>query len=169
VGPEDDVLWPEGAAWLDYEPMVAAVLGRELARASVDDVVSSLFGFTLVNDWRARAANGDPVETTEGLPLAIGPCVVTADEANPQTMFIQVKVDGEELMKGNLNGAATNLFQLIADASRDLTLERGDAFALSPFAGAEGGPARQLWPGALVELAAEGIGTLRNTVAARSG
>ena len=46
--------------------MVAAVLGRELARASVDDVVSSLFGFTLVNDWRARAANGDPVETAEG-------------------------------------------------------------------------------------------------------
>jgi hypothetical protein len=168
VGPEDDVPWPQGAAWLDYEPMVAAVLARELTRASVDDVAVSLFGFTLVNDWRARAADGDPVETAEGLPLAIGPCVVTADEADPQTMFIQVKVDGEELMKGNLNGAATNLFELIADASRDLTLERGDAFALGPFAGAGGGPARQLWPGALVELAAEGIGTLRNTVAARS-
>ena len=92
---------------------------------------------------------------------------MTADEANPQTMFIQVKVDGEELMKGNLNGAATNLFALIADASRELTLERGDAFALGPFAGAAGGPGRQLWPGALVELAAEGIGTLRNTVANR--
>jgi 2-keto-4-pentenoate hydratase/2-oxohepta-3-ene-1,7-dioic acid hydratase in catechol pathway len=168
VGPEDDVPWPEGAAWLDYEPMVAAVLGRELSRASVDDVVASLFGFTLVNDWRARAANGDPVETADGLPLAIGPCVVTADEADPQTMFIQVKVDGEELVKGNLNGAATNLFELIADASRDLRLERGDAFALGPFTGVGGEPARHLWPGALVELAAEGIGTLRNTVAARS-
>src|SRR6266513_1078145 len=37
VGPEDDVPWPDGAACLDYEPMVAAVLGRELSRAGVDD------------------------------------------------------------------------------------------------------------------------------------
>jgi hypothetical protein len=29
VGPDDVVPWPAGAAWLDYEPMVAAVLGRE--------------------------------------------------------------------------------------------------------------------------------------------
>ena len=33
VGPEDEVPWPMGAAWLDYEPMVAAVLGAETARA----------------------------------------------------------------------------------------------------------------------------------------
>src|SRR5438445_9348350 len=28
VGPEQDVPWPAGAAWLDYEPKIAAVLGR---------------------------------------------------------------------------------------------------------------------------------------------
>jgi len=28
-------------------------------------------------------------------------------------------------------------------------------------------PSRRLWPGALVELAAEGIGTLRNRIATR--
>ena len=40
------------------------------------------------------------------MPLAIGPCVVTADELDPQAMFVQVKVDGDERAKGNLNGAA---------------------------------------------------------------
>ena len=43
-------------------------------------------------------------------------------------------------------------------------LERGDAFALGPFppVADDADPARRLWPGALIELAAEGIGTLRN-------
>jgi 2-keto-4-pentenoate hydratase/2-oxohepta-3-ene-1,7-dioic acid hydratase in catechol pathway len=168
VGPEDDVPWPREAAWLDYDPMVAAVLGAELSRVKRTEVRDAVFGYTLVNDWRARAADGDPVETAEGVPIAIGPCVVTADELDPQAMFVQVKVDGKELAKTNLNGAAASLFGLISDVSREAVLERGDAFALGPFVEGDGvDPSRQLWPGALVELAAEGIGTLRNRVALR--
>ncbi len=82
-------------------------------------------------------------------------------------MVVQVKVDGEEVVKGNLNGAAESLFGLISEASRFAVLERGDAFALGPFGGADLDPSRRLWPGALVELAAEGIGTLRNRLAGR--
>ena len=166
VGPEDEVPWPMGAAWLDYEPMVAAVLGNELSRVSTEEVRDAIFGYTLGNDWRARRADGDPVERADGLPLAIGPCVVTADELDPQTMFIQVKVDGEDLAKANLNGAAASLFGLISDVSQSAVLERGDAFALGPFDLHDGSqPSQQLWPGACVELAAEGIGTLRNRLA----
>ena len=29
VAPEDEVAWPAGAAWLEYQPKIAAVLGRE--------------------------------------------------------------------------------------------------------------------------------------------
>ncbi len=164
AGPEDDVPWPGGAAWLDYLPMVAAVLGREASGATAEQVRGDVFGYTLVSDWRARAADGDPVEIAEGVPLSIGPCVVTADDVDPQSMFVQVRVDGEEVQKGNLNGAAASLFDLIADVSGERPLARGDAFALSPF-GNGADPARQLWPGALVELGAEGIGTLRNRIA----
>lgn len=169
VGPEDDVPWPTGAAWLDYEPMVAAVIGQEISRADPDEARASVFGYTLVNDWRARSADGTSVAMAEGVPLAIGPCVVTADELDPQTMFVQVRVDGAELLKANLNGAAADLFGLISDVSQGAVLERGDAFALGPFVPADDAdPGRQLWPGALVELAAEGIGTLRNRLASRS-
>jgi 2-keto-4-pentenoate hydratase/2-oxohepta-3-ene-1,7-dioic acid hydratase in catechol pathway len=167
VGPEHEVPWPPDAAWLEYEPKVAAVLGREARRIVVDEVRDHVFGYTLVNDWRARDASGAPVETSAGLPLSIGPCVVTADEVDPQTMFLRVKVDGDEVAKGNLNGGAWNLARMIAGASELGELERGDAFALGPFARPAHEPGRQLWPGALVELAAEGIGTLRNTIAAR--
>jgi Fumarylacetoacetate (FAA) hydrolase family len=167
AAPEEEVRWPQGAAWLDYEPKVGAVLGLEGADVGVDDARRHVFGYTLVSDWVAKDASGDPLGSSDGVPIAIGPCVVTADECDPQALFLQAKVDGSEIAKGNLNGAARNLFALISVASRASTLERGDAFALGPFPPAEPDPDRRLWPGALVELAAEGIGTLRNRLGPR--
>jgi hypothetical protein len=169
LGPEEPVPWPDSAAWLDYEPMVAAVLGNESSGATPEEVADHVFGYTLVSDWRARASNGAPVETADGVPIALGPCVVTAEELDPQAMVVQVKVDDQDVLKGNLNGAAASLFRLISEASRHGELERGDAFALGPFPPIDddADPARRLWPGALVELAAEGIGTLRNRIADR--
>src|ERR671914_247260 len=110
----------------------------------------------------------EPDTAPEGVPLAIGPSVVTADECDPQSLFIRAKVDGRELAKGNLNGAARSLFGLIAFASKGTTLERADAFALGPFPTHDGDPGRRLWPDATVELAAEGIGTLRNRLGPRT-
>ena len=169
VGPEQAVPWPQEAAWLDYEPMVAAVVGNEGSKLEADAVGDHVFGYTLVSDWRAHASDGAPVERADGVPIAIGPCVVTTDEVDPQAMFVTVKVDDQDLLKGNLNGAAASLFRLIADVSQHAVLERGDAFALGPFPPVEddADPSRRLWPGAQVELAAEGIGTLRNRVDAR--
>jgi hypothetical protein len=167
VGPEGDVPWPAGAAWLQYEPKVAAVLGMEARKISADDVRDHVFGYMLVNDWLARDVSGAPVGTSDGVPIALGPCVVTADEVDPQSMFLQVKIDGDEIAKANLNGAARSLFTLMAGASELAELERGDAFALGPFPAADEDPKRRLWPGALVELAAEGVGTLRNRIATR--
>jgi 2-keto-4-pentenoate hydratase/2-oxohepta-3-ene-1,7-dioic acid hydratase in catechol pathway len=169
VGPEQEVPWPDGAAWLDYEPKVAAVLGRGARGIDADEARAHVFGYTLVNDWTARMANGNPMPTAEGLPIAIGPYIVTTEDLEPQTMFVEVKIDGEQIAKGNLNGAARNLMEVISGASRLGELERGDAFALGPFGGAAEDPSRQLWPGATIELGAEGIGTLRNRLGVRIG
>ncbi|HEX6844561.1 MAG TPA: fumarylacetoacetate hydrolase family protein [Actinomycetota bacterium] len=162
VGPEEEVPWPAGTAWLAYVPKIAAVLGLEASRVFPEDIGRYILGYTLVSDFRARDASGAPVEHDEALPIAIGPVVVTTDDIDPQTIYVQVKVDGEEIEKGNLNGAAASLLGLISDVSQERPLGRGDALALAPFPERE----HQLWPGARVELAAEGIGTLANTVAA---
>jgi Fumarylacetoacetate (FAA) hydrolase family len=167
AGPEQEIPWPAEAAWLDYEPKVAAVLALETQDVDADAIPERIFGYTLVSDWVAKDASGDPLGSSIGVPIAIGPCIVTADEGDPQSMFLQAKIDGAELAKGNLNGAARNLFDLIAFASRGATLERGDAFALGPFPTHEDDPERRLWPGAVVELAADGVGTLRNRLGAR--
>ncbi len=160
IGPEQDVPWPTGAAWLEYEPKVAAVLALETSGDEPFEPARHLFGYTLVSDWQARDASGAPVVHGDGLPIAIGPCVVTTDEVDPQVMYLLVKIDGDEVAKGNLNGTATSLSRTIEEASKLAPLGRGDALALNPFRQ----PPSELWPGAEVVLSAEGIGTLRNTV-----
>jgi hypothetical protein len=71
-------------------------------------------------------------------------------------------VDGEEWVKGNLNGVARDLVQGVGRASRTEELLAGEAFASSPFdiPGFE----QRIWPGAEIELEAEGLGILRNRV-----
>jgi 2-keto-4-pentenoate hydratase/2-oxohepta-3-ene-1,7-dioic acid hydratase in catechol pathway len=163
VGPDDEIAWPAGAGWLDYQPKVAAVLRRPTHLVPREAVGEAIFGFTLVNDLAARAADGDPTPRPDAVPLALGPCIVTGDEVDPQTVSITVRVDGEQWAKGNLNGTAADLLGAVAAASRLESLGAGDAFASSPFdlPGFE----QRIWPGAEIELEAEGIGILRNRIA----
>jgi 2-keto-4-pentenoate hydratase/2-oxohepta-3-ene-1,7-dioic acid hydratase in catechol pathway len=128
--------------------------------------VGAIFGYTLVNDWLSRDANGDPAPPADGPAIALGPCIVLADDIDPQRMFVTARVDGVVWAKGNLNGTATNLAGVVAAASRSEQLRAADAFAASPFDGFARGQ-RPLWPGAVVELDAEGIGVLRTRLGRR--
>ena len=163
-GPDDEVPWPTSAGWLEFHPKIAAVLRRPvndpLTPEEIPDVV---FGYTLVADWLGLSATGDPMPSPDGIPLSIGPCVVTADELDPQTTYVTVRVDGEEWVKGNLNGTARSLVRDVGLASKDGRLEAGEAFASGPFE--IPGFEHRIWQGALVELQAEGIGVLRNRLA----
>jgi 2-keto-4-pentenoate hydratase/2-oxohepta-3-ene-1,7-dioic acid hydratase in catechol pathway len=160
-GPDDEIPWPAGAGWLEFHPKIAAILRRPVEGAvRADEAPSLVFGYTLVADWFARSATGDPVRSAEGVPVSIGPCVVTADDLDPQAAFVTVRVGGEEWVKGNLNGTAHRLLAELERASRSEPLAPGEAFASGPFeiAGFE----HRLWPGADVELECEGVGVLRN-------
>jgi len=161
LGPGDEIPWPAGAGWLEFHPKIAAVLRRPIQDPlAPEDIPAVVLGYTLVADWLARSASGDPMPSPEGVPISIGPCVVTPDELDPQAAFVTVRVDGEEWVKGNLNGAARVLLRDVARASREERLAPGEAFASGPFE--IPGVEQRLWPGAEVELETEGIGVLRN-------
>ena len=164
IGSDGIVPWPDRAGWLDYQPKIVAVIGAPVVAMSPERAEQKVFGYTLMNDWSARDANGDPAPDPEGLPFALGPCIVPADELDPQTLYVSIRVDGQDWAKGNLNGAAKDLASAISRASRIEPLEPAETFATSPFGGFGAGASRQLWPGADVELEAEGIGILRNRV-----
>jgi len=163
AGPGDQVPWPAGAGWLEYDPRIAAILGRGVRDAdSSREVEDAVFGYTLVSDFAIRDGSGDPTPRPDGLPVAIGPCILTADEIDPQTEFVTVRVDGDQWAKGNLNGTAHDLLEEVAAASRLEALEPGEAFAASPLASLE--LDHRIWPGAEIELEAERIGILRTKV-----
>jgi 2-keto-4-pentenoate hydratase/2-oxohepta-3-ene-1,7-dioic acid hydratase in catechol pathway len=161
LGPGDEVPWPGGAGWLEFRPKIAAVLRKPVDDPlTPDETPSVVFGYTLVADWFAYLANGDPMPSPDGVPVALGPIVVTPDELDPQTTFVTVRVDGEEWVKGNLNGTARTLLRDVTVASREEPLEAGEAFASAPFE--IPGFTQRIWQGAEIELEAEGIGVLRN-------
>ncbi len=162
-GPGEEVPWPAGAGWLEFHPKIAGVLRQAIQDPlTPEEIPSVVFGYTLVGDFLARSASGDPMSTPDGVPVSIGPCIVTAEELDPQTSFVTVRVDGEEWVKGNLNGTANGLLADIAHASRLEALGPGEAFASGPFE--IPGFEQRVWPGAVVELEAEGIGVLRNRI-----
>ncbi len=161
VGPGEAVPWPARAAWVELRPAMAAILRRPVDEPLASpDAPATVFGYTLVADWLARHASGDPTPRPEEVAVAIGPCVVTADEIDPQTTFVTVRVDGREWMKGNLNGAARGLLADVAAASRTERLAAGEAFTVAPFE--LDAFDQRVWPGAMVEIEAEGIGVLAN-------
>jgi 2-keto-4-pentenoate hydratase/2-oxohepta-3-ene-1,7-dioic acid hydratase in catechol pathway len=160
VGPDETVPWPAEAAWLEIRPKIAAVLRRPVEGALArEDVPGWVFGYTLVGDLLAHADSGAPDPVAEGSPVALGPWVVTPDELDPQTAYVTVRVDGKEWAKGNLNGTARALLADVATASREERLAAGEAFASGPFELERFD--QRLWPRALVEIEAEGIGVLR--------
>jgi hypothetical protein len=158
IGPDDEMPWPAGAGWLEYRPKVAAVLRRPIHGLTREEAAEAVFGYTLVAEFAVRNASGDPTPRPEGLPVALGPCVVTPDEVDPQTMALTVRVDGEQWAKGSLNGAARDLLDTVARSSRLEDLLPGETFASSAFDAP--GVEQRVWPGAVVELEAEAIGTL---------
>jgi hypothetical protein len=162
IGPGEEVPWPEGAGWLQYEPKIVAVLRRPTRGLAAEEAAGAVFGYTLVSDWAVRDSSGDPTPRPQGLPIAIGPCIVTPEELDPQTVFVTVRVDGEEWVKGNLNGTARSLLVAVAQASRVEELLPGESFASGPFE--IPGLEQRVWPGAEIELDAEGIGVLVSRV-----
>lgn len=85
-GPEDGIKRPANETKLDIELEIACIIGKKGSDIKKEDAKSYIFGYTIFNDWTARAIQ--KVEMT--IPLgphkgkdfanAFGPCIVTADE-----------------------------------------------------------------------------------------
>jgi fumarylacetoacetate (FAA) hydrolase len=144
-GPEDEIPYPEGSEELDYEVGGAAIIGAG----------GMIAGFTVMNDWAARDLDG---AKSKDFATSLGPVVLTPDEYEGTGGRVVARVNGEERWRGSLEPPGS-WEELRAYAARNTRLVPGDVLS---FAIAHGGPVRR---GDVVELEAEKIGILRNTVA----
>jgi fumarylacetoacetate (FAA) hydrolase len=185
IGPDEPVWAPRGSRALDYELELACVIGAECRDAPDDDrAMEFVAGFTIMNDWsardlqRAEMAVGLGPSKGKDFATSLGPELVGMDELRDLYrdgrlhLGMTASVNGRVLSRGDSGSMHWTWPQLIAHASRDTRLRRGDVLGsgtvgtgcileLTPEA--VGG---WLKPGDVVELTVERLGTLRNPVVA---
>jgi fumarylacetoacetate (FAA) hydrolase len=173
--------YPQGSTQLDFELELAVVIGtagEDIAEAAAWNHVA---GMTIFNDWSARDLQQREMSVGLGpakskdFASSIGPAIVTLDELAP---FLEndrhhlnaiVRIDDEEIARTNTGELYWSVPQIIAHASRQVTLRPGDLLGLGTMAKGcllELGEAAHAWlqPGDEVELEIEGIGKLRNRI-----
>ena len=98
-----------------------------------------------------------------------GPALVTLDAVGDlQNLGVRTRVNGETVQDGNTSSMIFGVAETIAFLSQIMTLEPGDIIATGTPAGVGGSrtPPLFLKAGDVVEVEIDGVGTLRNPVAA---
>lgn len=182
-GPGEDVPRPAAETKLDIELELACIIGKPGKNIKAGEADDHIFGYTVFNDWTARAIQRREMEIPLGphkgkdFANAIGPCIVTRDEMqqylgenNRFNLRMNARINGTTICEGNYNTVYYTFGQMIERASENgVTMMPGDILG----SGTVGWGSliennftvhRPLEPGDVVELEIEGIGVLRNRV-----
>jgi len=173
VGHGRSILRPAESHQLDYEGEVVLVIGKGGRRIAEADALGHVAALSLCNegtlrDWVRHAK----FNVTQGKNFdssgAIGPWLVPfEDEAQIADIALTTRVNGEVRQSDRTGRMIYSFRYLIAYISTFATLVPGDLIVTGTptGAGARFDPPVWLKPGDVVEVEAEGIGILRNTIA----
>jgi 5-oxopent-3-ene-1,2,5-tricarboxylate decarboxylase/2-hydroxyhepta-2,4-diene-1,7-dioate isomerase len=159
---EGAVVRPSGCKWLNYEGEIAIVIGRTARNISPDEAGDYIRGYTIGNDYGLH----DFRDTDSGSMLRVkgadtlcplGPGIVEGWDFRGRS--IRTLVNGEVRQDGNTDEMRWDMHYLVADIARTITLQPGDVLL-------SGTPAisRTVYPGDIVQVEVEGLGTLRNHI-----
>jgi acylpyruvate hydrolase len=170
----DPLLVPRASNQLDYEGELVAIIGAGGRNIPLDDALDSVAGYSVfhdasVRDFQRRTSQYTPGKNFDGTG-GFGPEIVTADEVPPGAAGLRISttVAGEVLQDSNTANLIFDVAHLVATISAVLTLEPGDLIVTGTpgGVGAARTPPRWMKPGEVAEITIEGIGTLRNPIAA---
>lgn len=169
---KDTVELPKGAHKFDYEAELVIVIGKEAKNVSKQDALDYIFGYTAGNDLSARDLqflSGQWLlgKTCDGF-APIGPCIVTADEIDPNNLEIKCEVNGKTLQSSNTSYMIFECAELVSYISQYMTLKPGDViYSGTPDGVVLGYPEhQQVWlkSGDKVTVSIEKIGSLTTTL-----
>ena len=173
TGHDRPLIRPPESPQLDYEGEIVIVIGKGGRRISEADALDHVAALSLCNegtirDWVRHAK----FNVTQGKNFdrtgSIGPWLVPyADESQLADIRLETRVNGEVRQSDRTNRMIFSFRKIIAYISTFTTLVPGDVIVTGTptGAGARFDPPVWLKPGDVVEVEAEGIGTLRNTIA----
>jgi len=116
---------------IDWEVEIAVVIGRAGANIRREGPLAHVFGYTVLNDVSARdIQNGWGGQFFKGKSLdrscPAGPWIVTPDElGDPQSLNLQLRVDGAVKQDGNTRDMIYRVDAVIEWASKGMTLPAG--------------------------------------------
>jgi 5-oxopent-3-ene-1,2,5-tricarboxylate decarboxylase/2-hydroxyhepta-2,4-diene-1,7-dioate isomerase len=156
------VVRPARCKWLNYEGEIAIVVGKSARNISPGHAGDYIAGYTVANDYGLH----DFRDTDAGSMLRVkgsdtlaplGPGLVT--DWGFRNKRIRTLVNGVVKQDGNTDEMKWDMHYLLADICRTITMYPGDVLL-------SGTPAnsRTVYPGDVVEVEVEGLGTLSNTI-----
>jgi len=174
IGSEEPIVKPAFVKQLDYEAELAVVIGKRGKNITVEDAKDHIFGYTCFNDVSARDIQFKDKQWTRGKSFdtfaPMGPCLTTADQiGDPTNLWIRTRINGELRQNSSTHNMVFNVYQIVHQLSRVMTMEPGDIIATGTPAGvafAMKPKPKFLSPGDVVEIEIENIGKLKNPVIA---
>ncbi|SSC70056.1 unnamed protein product [Ciceribacter sp. T2.26MG-112.2] len=172
TGHDQPLIRPPESEQLDYEGEMVIVIGKGGRRIAEADALSHIAALSLCNegtirDWVRHAK----FNVTQGKNFdrsgSIGPWLVPfTDESQIADIRLETRVNGEVRQSDRTSRMIFSFRKIIAYVSTFTTLVPGDIIVTGTptGAGARFDPPIWLKPGDVIEVEADGIGILRNTV-----
>jgi len=171
TGPYDDILLDTAVTQqLDWEIELAVIIGREDKNIPVEEAMSYVYGYTVLNDISARDLQLAGKQFFKGKSLdgscPLGPVIVTADELDPADLQVTCRVNGALKQDGRTSQMIFDIPATIAYLSLGMTLLPGDIIATGTPEGVGFArtPPEFLQPGDVVACKIERIGEIRNRI-----
>lgn len=161
IGPGQPIIYPRGAARVDYEAELAIVIGKKCKRVSPEQARAAILGYTCLNDVTERFMQGMDGQWTRAKSFdtfcPIGPHIVT--ELDPKGLIVEAYLNGEQKQSASTDLLMFKVEELVSFVSGVMTLLPGDVIATGTPSGI--GPMN---PGDTIEIRIDKIGSLTNPV-----
>ncbi|MEH6682010.1 MAG: fumarylacetoacetate hydrolase family protein [Sediminicola sp.] len=172
VGPNDDLLLPQGSTKTDWEVELAFVIGKMASYVSEEEAMEHVAGYLLHNDYSEREfqleREGQWVKGKSCDTFApLGPVLVSENEIkDPHDLDLWLKVNGKTMQHSNTSDLVFKIPKIVSYISSFMTLLPGDVISTgTPFGVGMGlRPPQYLKPGDVVELGIEGLGSATQKV-----
>lgn len=175
VGHETPIVKADACEEFDYEGELAVVIGKRAWNVPESEALEYVFGYACFNDGTAREWQRHSPQWIPGKNFyrsgSFGPYLVTADEVpDLGNSELVTRVNGEVRQQARIKEMLFSVAELIAYVTTFTPLEAGDVVV----AGTPGGvglfmdPPGLLNVGDVVEVEIDGVGLLRNEVAAQA-
>jgi 5-oxopent-3-ene-1,2,5-tricarboxylate decarboxylase/2-hydroxyhepta-2,4-diene-1,7-dioate isomerase len=156
------VVRPDRCKWLNYEGEIVIVIGRTCRNIAPDEAADYIAGYTVGNDYGLhdfRDTDAGSMLRVKGADTLapIGPGLITDWDFRGKQ--IRTIVNGVVRQDDTTDGMEWDMHYLVADIARTITLVPGDIL----FSGTPA-TSRTVYPGDVVEVEVEGLGTLTNHI-----